>query len=66
MLEPIAELPDRRARNGDPIATLFLLELRVNYGEIEWVADLVNVGLAGGEERNWWDVGSWATSSCYR
>jgi len=35
----MAELLGRRAKNGDPIAILFLLELQVNYGEIEWVAD---------------------------
>ena len=47
---------------GTPLlAILFLLELRVNYGEIEWVADLANVGLAGREQRNWWDVGGSAT-----
>jgi len=39
ILEPMAELLGRRAKNGDPIAILFLLELQVNYGEIEWVAD---------------------------
>lgn len=46
---------------GPLLAILFLLELWVNYGEIEWVADLANVGLAGREQRNPWDVRGLAT-----